>query len=73
MVTTETELNKLEQEIDRIIKSHQQLVLQNKSLQKKITDLTKELAILQTKKTKTTQMLKTLLTQLKDQLICQQK
>jgi len=73
MVTTEAELNKLEQEVDRIIKSHRQLVLQNKSLQKKITDLTKELATLQAKKTKATQMLKTLLAQLKDQLICQQK
>ena len=67
----EFELDSLEQEIDKLLASHQQLKLENCSLQKKISTLNNENVSLLGKKKQAAESVKKLILHLQDELQCQ--
>lgn len=70
MTTTNPELSDLESQIDKIIKSHQQISLENASLRKQNSSLNNELSASQDKNKKATELLRRMLTKLQDELTC---
>jgi len=68
---SESELNNLELQVDNLIASLKQVRLENRSLYKKITNVSGENSSLLDKKTKAASAIKQLITQLQDELLCQ--
>jgi uncharacterized protein (TIGR02449 family) len=65
------ELNTLELQIDHFVELHKKATLENTSLRKKVTSLSYERASLLDKKKKIAALLRNLIVQLKDELLCQ--
>jgi len=68
---TKSELDNLELQIDSFIESFQQLAIENNSLHKKVTDLSHERASFLDKKKKIAATIRTIISQLQDELSCQ--
>jgi uncharacterized protein (TIGR02449 family) len=69
----ESELNSLEQKIDHLIESFQQLNVENSSLRKKLDHLSHERTISLDQKKKVAVSLKKIIMQLQDELLCKTK
>jgi uncharacterized protein (TIGR02449 family) len=67
---TQSELNTLEQQVDNLLKSFQQLTVENNSLRKKIDHLNNANADLLDQKKKAADSLKKIIERLQDGLLC---
>lgn len=70
---SETEISNLELQIDNFVKSYQKLALENTALEKRLNALSKERLLLIDRKKKAADILRKLIIQLKDELLCQQQ
>ena len=67
-MTPELDINRLSAQVEVLLKSRDQLRLENLSLHQKLVKLTNERAILADKKQKAADKLKRIISQLKDQI-----
>jgi|WetSurMetagenome_2_1015567.scaffolds.fasta_scaffold67925_2 hypothetical protein len=70
---SDSEITSLEVQIENFINAYNQALNENLALRKKIANLSQEYAILLDKKKKTSLLLKNIITELKEKLLCHKK